>query len=935
MTRDIVITGANEHNLKNIDVRIPRDTLTVISGLSGSGKSSLAFDTLYSEGQRRYVESLSSYARQFLGLREKPDVKSIEGLSPAISIEQKTTGHNPRSTVATITEIHDYLRLLFGSIGIPHCHQCGREVKSQTVQEICDQILELPDRTKFQLLSPVISGKKGEHKAVLENLLTEGFVRVRIDGETVLLEEAPVLERNKKHSIDVVVDRLVIKEGVQRRLTDSLETALGVSMNGTVKVDLPAENREILFSERLSCAHCGISFENVEPRNFSFNSPFGACEKCNGLGRLMVVDPALVVPRENVAVGRGAIEPWNGAKKHTSWNRKIMKAVCAEYGIDLKTKWCDLTPQQKKVLLYGTGRKKINVGWFHKPFEGVINNLERRYGETESEFIRVWIEKYMRTRSCPACGGHRLNAQSRAVTVDGMDIGTLSALSITKVQAFFDELRLSDRDAHIAKQILREIYSRLDFLLNVGLGYLSLDRMAQTLSGGEAQRIRLATQIGSRLTGVTYILDEPSIGLHPRDNNRLLETLISLRDLNNTVVVIEHDQETLERADWLIDIGPAAGVHGGEVVAAGTPREVMENERSLTGAYLSGRRSIAIPAIRRTPRKECLRVLGAKGNNLKKIDVTFPLGVLTCVTGISGSGKSTLVNQTLYPALSRELYGSKAVPLEHTRIEGMDAIDKVIDIDQSPIGRTPRSNPATYTKIFDHIRTLFSSLPESKMRGFKKGRFSFNVKGGRCESCKGDGVTKIEMNFLPDVYVECEECHGKRYNRETLAVKYKGKSIADVLDMSVEEALDFFASLSHIRHRLEVLERVGLGYVKLGQRATTLSGGEAQRIKLAAELTKRSTGSTLYILDEPTTGLHFEDIRMLLQVIQALVDRGNTVIIIEHNLDVVKCADHIIDVGPEGGDGGGEVVAAGTPEEVITVEASRTGQYLQALLNQK
>ncbi len=931
MQTDIVIKGAREHNLKNIDVTIPRNKLTVISGLSGSGKSSLAFDTLYSEGQRRYVESMSSYARQFLGLMEKPDVESIEGLSPAISIEQKTTGHNPRSTVATITEIHDYLRLLYGSIGIPHCHSCGDPIRSQSIQEICDQILSLEDRTKFQLLTPVISGKKGEHKDVFTSLASDGFIRVIVNGEQHLLEDEIELDKKKKHSIEVVVDRLVIKEGMERRLTDSLETALKLSCNGTITIDRTDEE-PILFSERLACPKCMISYSDIEPRNFSFNSPFGACPDCNGLGYLMEIDPELVVPDDSVTVGKGAIVPWNGAKVHTSWNRKIMRAVCEEYDIDLNTKWRDLDPKQRKVLLYGTGKKIINVQWHKKPFEGVIPNLLRRYKETDSEQIRKWIEGFMSQRGCPSCDGQRLSKQSLAVTVSDVNIGDLSAMSIESVEQFFDNLKLSKKDTIITKQILREINARVGFLTNVGLGYLSLNRMAQTLSGGEAQRIRLATQIGSRLTGVTYILDEPSIGLHPRDNTKLLNTLTSLRDLGNTVVVIEHDQETLEAADWLIDIGPRAGKHGGEVVAIGTPEEVRATEGSLTGAYLAGKLTIEIPEERRKGNGNCLTITGASGNNLKNVSVDFPLGLLLCVSGISGSGKSTLINHTLYPALAKEFYRAKKNPLAHKTLEGLEHIDKVIAIDQSAIGRTPRSNPATYTKMFDLIRDLFASLPESKVRGYAKGRFSFNVKGGRCESCKGDGVSRIEMHFLPDVFVECEECHGKRYNRDTLAVKYKGKSIAEVLEMTVDEALEFFDAHPPIRRKLEVLSRVGLGYIHLGQAATTLSGGEAQRVKLASELNKVATGKTLYILDEPTTGLHFEDIRMLMKVLQELVDKGNSVLVIEHNLDVIKCADHVIDLGPEGGDKGGYIVAQGTPEEIVKVKESDTGRYLKPML---
>ncbi|ERP31728.1 excinuclease ABC subunit UvrA [Chitinivibrio alkaliphilus] len=933
MNKNIEIIGANEHNLKNVSVTIPRDSLTVISGLSGSGKSSLAFDTLYSEGQRRYVESLSSYARQFLGLREKPDVQSIEGLSPAISIEQKTTGHNPRSTVATITEIHDYLRLLYSSIGIPHCYSCGKILQSQTVQEICDKLMDFSDGTKFQLLAPAVLGKKGEHREVFEELRKEGFLRVLVDDTSFLLDESVSLEKNRKHSIFVVIDRLVVKEGVARRLTDSLETALSLSCNNSVYIDFPTDDRSrMVFSEKLACPDCSVSFESIEPRNFSFNSPFGACPKCNGLGRIMEVDPSLVVPRDTVSLSRGAIDPWRGAKKHTLWSRRLLKRLCTVFDIDMTVPWKELSKKEQELILFGNKGREVPLKGHRKPYEGVVPNLLRRYKETESEFIRSWIESYMSSKTCPTCQGKRLSKESLSVFVGGIDIGTLSSYTIRRVKEFFTTLELSPKEEHISRQILREIHSRLDFLLNVGLEYLSLNRMAQTLSGGEAQRIRLATQIGSRLTGVTYILDEPSIGLHPRDNSKLLATLFALRDLGNTLIVIEHDQETLERADWLIDIGPRAGIHGGEVVAAGTPSTVMTVEASLTGAYLSGKRAISLPVTRRSFSDKKLTVYGAQGNNLKHITASFPLGVLTCVTGISGSGKSTLVNQTLYPLLAREVSKAKVTPLSYERIEGVEHIDKVIDIDQSPIGRTPRSNPATYTKIFDYIRDLFAQLPESKMRGFTKGRFSFNVKGGRCEACKGDGVMRIEMNFLPDVFVECEVCHGKRYNRETLMVQYKGKSIADVLEMTVEEALSFFEAQPLIYRRLEVLERVGLGYIHLGQPATTLSGGEAQRIKLAAELTKVSTGKTLYILDEPTTGLHFEDIRLLLAVLQALVEKGNTVIIIEHNLDVIKCADHIIDIGPEGGEKGGSIVCSGTPEDIAACAESATGAYLAPLL---
>ena len=932
MQKDIIIKGAKEHNLKNIDVTIPRESFTVISGLSGSGKSSLAFDTLYSEGQRRYVESLSAYARQFLGLMEKPDVESIEGLSPAISIEQKTTGHNPRSTVATITEIHDYLRLLYGSVGVPHCYECGREISSQTVQEICDQIMAYPVKSKLQLLTPVIMGKKGEHKELLESLRAQGYIRARIDGEIRLLEEEIELEKKLKHTIEVMIDRLVIKEGIERRLTGSLETALKLSCNGTVIVDEPGSG-EKLYSELLACTHCGISFGAIEPRNFSFNSPFGACPSCNGLGYQMTIDPDLVVPDDSKRIST-AMVPWAVTGKAATWTRAMLKAVTAHYDIDMAQPWKKLTKKEKKILLYGSGRTVIKSKWHNKPFEGVIPNITRRFSETDSEQIRTWIETFMSKEHCNDCDGQRLSRTSLAVTVGDINIGDLTALSIEDIKAFFDALpaKLSARDKTIAKQILREIDTRISFLYEVGLGYLTLNRMAQTLSGGEAQRIRLATQIGSRLTGVTYILDEPSIGLHPRDNTKLLGTLLALRDLGNTVVVIEHDQETLEAADWLIDIGPRAGKHGGEVVVADIPSKVKEHPTSLTGAYLSGRITIPVPTARRKGNGQFITIKGANGNNLQKVSASFPLGALTVVTGVSGSGKSTLINQTLYPALAKHFYRAKAKPLPYTKIEGLEQVDKVIAIDQSPIGRTPRSNPATYTKLFDPIRDLFASLPESKMRGYSKGRFSFNVKGGRCEACRGDGMNRIEMHFLPDVFVECEECKGKRYNRDTLLVTYKGKSISDVLEMTVDDAHQFFKAVPTLKRKLETLERVGLGYIHLGQPATTLSGGEAQRIKLASELNKIATGQTLYILDEPTTGLHFEDIRMLMEVIQELVDKGNTVIVIEHNLDVMKCADYMIDLGPEGGAKGGLIIATGTPEEVVQNSASETGRYLKELL---
>jgi excinuclease ABC subunit A len=941
--KDIVIKGAREHNLKNIDVIIPRNSLTVITGLSGSGKSSLAFDTLYSEGQRRYVESLSAYARQFLGLMEKPDVDSIEGLSPAISIEQKTTGHNPRSTVGTITEIHDYLRLLFARIGNPTCYKCGRPITRQTVQEITDKIMELPAGAKFQILSPVISSRKGEYKDLFDKLQKDGFVRVRVDSLTYTLDERISLDKNKKHTIEVVVDRLVNAPSIKGRLVDSLETALKLSANGTIIVDLIDDNRSIVFSELLACPHCGISYDELSPRMFSFNNPFGACETCNGLGYLLEIDPDLLVPDPSVTLFDGAIVPWNAATTMGSWNQQMMLSVCKHFSIPVDKPFKSLTERQKRILLDGAGDEKILMKWqqrsgegfgqFKKHFEGVIPNLLRRYRESTSDEIRRWIEAYMTSRACPSCKGARLKKQSLAILVGRKNIAELSHLSIDAVAAFFSELALAKRQEQIARQILKEINERLLFLVNVGLAYLSLDRASATLSGGEAQRIRLATQIGSRLTGVIYILDEPSIGLHPRDNSRLLDTLFSLRDLGNTVVVIEHDKDTMLSADRIIDIGPGAGIHGGSLVASGTPKEIMSTPASITGMYLSGKKKIPLPVKRRRHNGRFLDILGASGNNLKSIDASFPLGLLVCITGVSGSGKSTLVNQTMYPYLAKKLNGAKIQGLTVRQIKGLQYLDKVIDIDQSPIGRTPRSNPATYTKTFDHIRTLFTMLPESRIRGYTPGRFSFNVKGGRCESCQGDGLIKIEMHFLPDVYVECETCRGKRYNRETLEITFKGKTIADVLDMTVDEARIFFDKIPAIKSKLQVLSRVGLGYIHLGQQATTLSGGEAQRIKLAAELAKRSTGQTIYILDEPTTGLHFEDILMLMDVISELVDKGNTVVVIEHNLDVIKCADWIIDLGPEGGDKGGRIIATGAPEDIAKNAGSETGKYLRPYLD--
>ncbi|MBD3391429.1 MAG: excinuclease ABC subunit UvrA [Chitinivibrionales bacterium] len=939
--KDIVIRGAREHNLKNITVTIPRNTLTVICGLSGSGKSSLAFDTLYSEGQRRYVESLSAYARQFLGLMEKPDVDSIEGLSPAIAIEQKSAGHNPRSTVGTVTEIHDYLRVIFARVGTPYCYKCGRPITRQTVQEIADQVMELPQGTKFRVLAPVVSGRKGEYHDLFDKLQKDGFLRVRVDGTVHTLDEDIALEKSKKHSIDVVIDRLVAGKTARQRLTDSLETALKLSEHGTVRIDCIGGD-ELVFSELLSCTKCGISLGELSPRMFSFNSPFGACPDCNGLGYLMELDPELVAPDPSRSLAEGAVTAWNAASAMGSWNRQIMLSVCRHFKIPIDKPYGSLSARHKKILLYGSGTERISMEWrsqsgegrgrFKRPFEGVIPSLLRRYKETSSEDIRRWIEGFMGQKSCPACGGARLRKESLSVLLADKSIADLSSMAISDVKAFFAGLTLKKRQHEIARQIIKETHQRLDFLVNVGLPYLSLDRVSSSLSGGEAQRIRLATQIGSQLTGVTYILDEPSIGLHASDNGKLLGTLVSLRDLGNTVVVIEHDRETLETADHLIDIGPGAGVRGGRIVATGTPAGIAKNPDSLTGRYLAGKRSIPVPAGRRPGSGASLTVAGARGHNLKNVRVDFPLGKLICVTGVSGSGKSTLVNQTLYPALARKIYSSKAPILPCTGITGAGNIDKVINVDQSPIGRTPRSNPVTYTKTFDAIRDLFAMLPESKIRGYPKGRFSFNVKGGRCETCEGDGVLRIEMHFLPDVYVECESCHGRRYNRETLEITFKGKNIADVLAMTVDEALVFFDRIPAIKSKLAVLSRVGLGYVHLGQQATTLSGGEAQRIKLSTELAKRATGQTLYILDEPTTGLHFEDILMLMDVLQELVDKGNTVIIIEHNLDVIKCADHIIDLGPEGGDKGGRIVAQGTPEQVAKNKNSLTGKYLKSYL---
>ena len=936
----IFIKGAREHNLKNIDVDIPRDKLIVITGLSGSGKSSLAFDTIYAEGQRRYVESLSAYARQFLGLMEKPDVDYIEGLSPAISIEQRTASKNPRSTVGTVTEIYDYLRLLFARIGIPYCYKCGKRIQRQTPQQIVDSVLQMPEGKKIQIMAPIVRGRKGEFRDVFESIQKQGFVRIRVDGQILDVSQKIKLDKNKKHNVDVVVDRLVVQPQITHRLTDSVETALGLASGLVVVNEL--DGGDHLFSEHFACVDCGVSYEEISPRMFSFNSPYGACPVCNGLGTIMEIDPELVVPNPKKSLSQGAIEPWGQAKE--GWYFTHLKSLAKHYGFSMDTPWEELPEALRQIILYGSD-EEIDVNYrsthgkiraeFQTKFEGVIPNLKRRYNQTNSASVREWIESYMNIKTCPVCGGTRLKPESLAIKIKDLNIHDITEMSVKEANHFFETLKLSEREEQIAHQILKEIRARLQFLINVGLDYLTLDRTASTLSGGEAQRIRLATQIGSQLVGVLYILDEPSIGLHQRDNRRLIHTLKRLRDLGNTVVVVEHDRETIEHADFVVDLGPGAGENGGEVVATGTPQQVKANTRSLTGQYLVGTRFISTPKNRRSGTGRFIELIGARGNNLKSITVKFPLGTFICVTGVSGSGKSTLVNETLYPALKRNLYYSKDSPLPYDSIKGLENIDKVIDIDQSPIGRTPRSNPATYTGVFTPIRELFSQLPESKIRGYKLGRFSFNVKGGRCEACQGDGIIKIEMHFLPDVYVTCEVCKGKRYNRETLEITYRGKSIADVLDMTVHEAMEFFKNIPVIHRKLKTLYDVGLGYIRLGQSATTLSGGEAQRVKLSTELSKIATGRTLYILDEPTTGLHFEDVKMLLTVLNRLVDKGNTVIVIEHNLDVIKTADYIIDLGPEGGDAGGTVVATGTPEEVAANEKSYTGQFLKQELAER
>ncbi|WP_139996991.1 excinuclease ABC subunit UvrA [Paenibacillus paridis] len=933
----IVIKGARAHNLKNIDVVIPRDKFVVLTGLSGSGKSSLAFDTIYAEGQRRYVESLSAYARQFLGQMEKPDVDSIDGLSPAISIDQKTTSRNPRSTVGTVTEIYDYLRLLFARIGKPHCPEHGIEITSQTVEQMVDRIMEYPEKTKLQILAPLISGRKGEHTKLLADIQKQGFVRVRVNGELRELSEKIELEKNKKHSIEVVVDRIVVKSDIQTRLADSLETALKLS-EGRVLVDI-IDQEELLFSSNLACPECGFSIEELEPRMFSFNSPYGACPDCDGLGVKMIVDPELLVPDMSKSVENAAFLAWAGST--SNYYPQFLSAVCVHYGIPQNVPVSELSQEQMKKILYGTGGERVRFlyenDFGHRkeafvPFEGIVHNLERRYRDTASDMMREHIENYMSAKPCAGCKGHRLRKETLAVTINTQNISQVTSLSIGDAQRYFDSLKLSQKELAIANLIMKEINSRLGFLVNVGLEYLSLSRAAGTLSGGEAQRIRLATQIGSSLMGVLYILDEPSIGLHQRDNDRLIETLEHMRNLGNTLIVVEHDEDTMLAADYIIDIGPGAGIHGGMVIAEGTPEEVMANENSLTGQYLSGRKFIEVPAVRRKTNEKWLEVRGAKENNLRNVNVKIPLGVFSAVTGVSGSGKSTFVNEILYKTLARDLNKAKTRPGQYKELRGIEHLEKVIDIDQSPIGRTPRSNPATYTGVFDDIRDLYSNTNESKVRGYKKGRFSFNVKGGRCEACRGDGIIKIEMHFLPDVYVPCEICKGKRYNRETLEVKYKGKNIAEVLDMTIEDSCLFFENIPRVHRKVQTLLDVGLGYMKLGQPATTLSGGEAQRVKLAAELYRRSTGKTLYILDEPTTGLHVHDIDRLLTVLHRLVDSGESVLVIEHNLDVIKTADYLIDLGPEGGNGGGMIVATGTPEQVIKVEQSYTGKYLKPIL---
>ncbi len=948
MTKQYIkIRGANEHNLKNISIDIPRNELVVLTGLSGSGKSSLAFDTIYAEGQRRYMESLSSYARQFLGQMEKPDVESIEGLSPAISIDQKSTNRNPRSTVGTVTEIYDYMRLLYARIGIPHCPKCGREIRRQTVDQMVDQIMALPERTKIQLLAPVVRGRKGRHEKVIEQAKKSGYVRARVDGSLYELSEEIVLDKNIKHNIEIVVDRLVVKPGIEKRLSDSIETVMGLS-GGLMLVDMTVRDEggddkhdTLTFSQNFSCPDCGISVDEVEPRSFSFNNPFGACPDCFGLGYKMEFDEDLMIPDKSLSINQGAITAlgWQSCTDKTSFTGAILGALSQEYNFSLDTPFEDYTKEIHDILIYGTGGKEVKVhyrgqrgeGIYDIAFEGLIQSMNRKYRETYSDSMKTEYETFMRITPCPACKGQRLKKESLAVTVGGRNIFEATDISIVKFRDFIDELELTDMQRAIGAPILKEIRARISFLINVGLEYLSLSRATGTLSGGEAQRIRLATQIGSGLVGVAYILDEPSIGLHQRDNDKLLDTLKHLRDLGNSVLVVEHDEDTMRAADCIVDIGPGAGEHGGEVVAIGTAEEIMKNEKSITGAYLSGRIKIPVPSERRKP-TGWLTVKGAAENNLKNIDVKFPLGVMTCVTGVSGSGKSSLVNEILYKALAKKLNRAHTIPGKHKAIEGIDQLDKIIAIDQSPIGRTPRSNPATYTGAFDLIRDLFASSTDAKAKGYDKGRFSFNKKGGRCEACSGDGIIKIEMHFLPDIYVPCEVCGGKRYNRDTLDVKYKGKSIYDVLNMTVEEAMKFFENVPSIHRKIETLYDVGLSYIRLGQPSTELSGGEAQRIKLATELSKRGTGKTIYILDEPTTGLHFADVHRLIEILRRLSDGGNTVVVIEHNLDVIKTADYLIDIGPEGGEGGGTVIAKGTPEEVAAVADSYTGRYVKKMI---
>lgn len=944
MKNEIVIRGAREHNLKNIDLTIPRDKLVVFTGVSGSGKSSLAFDTLYAEGQRRYVESLSSYARQFLGQMEKPDVDQIDGLSPAISIDQKTTSHNPRSTVGTVTEIYDYLRLLYARIGVPHCPKCGKEIKKQTIDQIVDRVLELPERTKIQLLAPVVRGRKGEHVKLLEDAKKSGYVRVRVDGIIYDLSEEIKLEKNKKHTIEIIVDRLVVKEGIQKRLTESIETVTALT-GGLLVVDVNQGEDELVFSQNFSCPDCGIDLMEIEPRLFSFNNPSGACPTCTGLGMQMKFDEQLIVPNDILSIAGGAIVApgYNSISSKDTMTRVLFDALAEEYGFSLDTPFRELPEEIKKIIFYGTGGKKLRItytnyrgtGSYDYAFEGIIPNLQRRYSET-SETMRGEYEEYMTNIECPSCHGMRLRPEVLAITVGGKNISQVTEMSVADIQKFFQNLQLSGRDEMIAERILKEIHARIGFLVDVGLDYLTLSRAAGTLSGGEAQRIRLATQIGSGLVGVVYILDEPSIGLHQRDNDKLLKTLQHLRDIGNSLIVVEHDEDTMYAADFIVDVGPGAGKDGGNIICTGDVEEIKACTESLTGDYLSGRKKIEVPEKRRPVNPEAmLHIVGAAENNLKQINVDIPLGIFTCVTGVSGSGKSSLVNEILYKRLARDLNRAKLRPGNHEDMNGQNQLDKVINIDQSPIGRTPRSNPATYTGLFDMIRDVFAQTTEAKMRGYQKGRFSFNVKGGRCEACAGDGIIKIEMHFLPDIYVPCEVCHGKRYNRETLEVKYKGKTISDVLEMTVEEALEFFENIPRIKAKLQTLYDVGLSYVQLGQSSTTLSGGEAQRVKLATELSKKSTGRTMYILDEPTTGLHMADVHKLVHILQRLAEGGNTVVVIEHNLDVIKTADYIIDLGPEGGTGGGTIVACGTPEEVCGVPESYTGKYLKPILDRK